>query len=509
MNLVQYDESLYQIEKIEFSILGNTELLNYSAFGRDSDGVQVAELYDNMKPVENGLVDARMGTTDHSIECVTCGLNYQLCPGHIGHLKLNDKVFNAGYLEFVKKVLSCVCLKCSRLLIPPKNIKNLDEVIKNKANRFRINEIKQFIKNLNFCPFCNNPVSKIKKDIKRQHSTVQLTATTNIGEHGSKDEQKTILMPSLCYNILRNVRDSDSSRLGIPSDRSRPEMMIYDVFPIPPIPVRPSTRTGPMSRVYEDSLTRPISDVVKSNKKIGSNKLSNVTYDPNAQQLQMNVIRYYDKDQIKTPKKDKDKNLKSLAERLKGKKGLPRDKLMGKRVNFCGRSVITPDPTIHINQVGVPIFIAMIITIPEEVTDNNIDELTKLCINGPKKYPGANYIIGGKNFSSKNRQPKDLRFVKEINLMPGDIVERHLKDGDIILFNRQPTLHIGSMMAHYVKVIKNPNYKSFRFNISITTPYGADFDGDEMNIFAPQSIGDIICLSTLAMRSNSITAPIL
>ena len=142
-----------------------------------------------------------------------------------------------------------------------------------------------------------------------------------------------------------------------------------------------------------------------------------------------------------------------------------------KRTDFSGRTVITPDPMISINELGVPIAIAKNITFPEIVTPYNIDELSKLVRNGRETYPGANFVIPASSADSDAKLPIDLRFRKEkIELRYGDVVERHTKNGDIFLLNRQPTLHKLSMMGHRTKVIDNPNYCTFRINPNVTTP---------------------------------------
>ena len=142
-----------------------------------------------------------------------------------------------------------------------------------------------------------------------------------------------------------------------------------------------------------------------------------------------------------------------------------------KRTDFSGRTVITPDPNLSINELGMPIAIAKNITFPEIVTPYNKEYLEKLVRNGREKYPGANFVIPASSGDSDGKLPIDLRFRKEkIELRYGDVVERHIQNGDIVLLNRQPTLHKQSMMGHRVKVINNPNYCTFRINPNVTTP---------------------------------------
>ena len=154
---------------------------------------------------------------------------------------------------------------------------------------------------------------------------------------------------------------------------------------------------------------------------------------------------------------------------------------MGKRVDFSARSVITGDPNLSIRQLGVPMKIAKNITKPIKVNDRNRDFLLKLIQNGPDVYPGAKIL------ERKNGENISLRYVDRdsIRLDNGDIVHRHMMDGDAVLFNRQPSLHRMSMMCHIVKVMKKGD--TFRMNVGCTKPYNADFDGDEMNMHMPQN----------------------
>ena len=173
------------------------------------------------------------------------------------------------------------------------------------------------------------------------------------------------------------------------------------------------------------------------------------------------------------------KAIKSIRERLKGKEGRLRKNLMGKRVDFSARTVVSPDPNLDLDQLGVPRSMALNLTIPETVSSLNMERLKELVVNGPSQWPGAKTIkrTDGKVF--------DLRFTQnreEIQLNPGYVIERHLQDNDYVIFNRQPSLHRMSMMGHRIKILP---FSSFRLNLSVTTPYNADFDGDEMNMHVP------------------------
>ena len=193
--------------------------------------------------------------------------------------------------------------------------------------------------------------------------------------------------------------------------------------------------------------------------------------------------------------------LKSIKERLVGKGGRVRGNLMGKRVDFSARSVITPDASIGVRELGVPIQIAKNMTTPEYVNKRNIIFLKKLVSNGPDIYPGAKIL------QRKSGESISLRYVDRdsLEINEGDIVHRHLMDGDPVLFNRQPSLHKMSMMCHITRVLKKGF--TFRLNVGVTKPYNADFDGDEMNLHQPQDDEARTELRTLAAVAEQIISP--
>ncbi|MCK4482857.1 DNA-directed RNA polymerase subunit A'/A'', partial [Candidatus Bathyarchaeota archaeon] len=201
--------------------------------------------------------------------------------------------------------------------------------------------------------------------------------------------------------------------------------------------------------------------------------------------LQYHVTTYYNNEASGIPpaRHRSGRALKTLSQRLKGKEGRFRSNLSGKRVDFSARTVISPDPNLDIDEVGVPLEIAVRLSVPEKITEWNIEEMRKLVVNGSEKYPGALYIIRPDGKRIRLEFVVDRQKIAEA-LEPGFIVERHLKKGDIAIFNRQPSLHRMSIMAHKVHVLP---YKTFRLHLCVCPPYNSDFDGDEMNLHIPQS----------------------
>ncbi|KAM0677143.1 DNA-directed RNA polymerase II core subunit rpo21 [Binucleata daphniae] len=483
------------------------------------------ETFENGIPKDSGLADPRMGTSDYKILCSTCGKNAQDCQGHFGHIELTKPVFHIGYINKIKKVLECICFYCSSIKVQEKkesgakesgtkesgikenatneNITNNNELIEeiNKTDnapvsffalRHRLNKVWTLCKTKNVCDACGNKQPLIRKEGLNLLAFMKATDA----------DGKILLSPEKVLQILKKISDEDISRLGFSIIHSRPEYMILTTLIVAPPAARPAIQMDGLRG--EDDLTHKYADIIKANinlRRYESEGAPTHILRDYEQLLQFHVATLIDNDISGQPQalQKSGRPLKSLSARLKGKEGRLRYNLMGKRVDFSARTVITPDPNISLVEVGVPLTIAMIHTYNECVNALNIDNLQKLVNTGPNTHPGANYVI------RTDGQRIDLRFNRnDIQLQEGYVVERHLQDGDIVLFNRQPSLHKMSMMAHKVRVM---NKKTFRLNLSVTTPYNADFDGDEMNLHAPQSLLCKSELEELAFVSKQIVSP--
>lgn len=180
-------------------------------------------------------------------------------------------------------------------------------------------------------------------------------------------------------------------------------------------------------------------------------------------------------------------------------------KMMGKRVNFAGRSVISPDPYISTDQIGVPEFIARTLTFPESV--RNLEKLKQCVINGAFKHPGANFIEypNGEKKALENMSLGERKAEAALLGSGGKTVLRHLESGDPLLVNRQPTLHKPSIMAHIARVL--PKEQTIRMHYANCKAYNADFDGDEMNIHLPQNYTAIAEAFELASTHKQYIVP--
>lgn len=522
----RFDE-ISNIDRIEFTLYGNDEIKRASAVVNDTYGINIAETYDLLEPKRGGLVDPRLGTADSTMLCATCGLEYKNCQGHFGHTELAEPVWHMGFINTVKSIMACICIRCSKLLIN-KSIDEINQVIRNKYGKVRFAEIKKLTSGIKYCQrtdyACGSPVPVITKKIVNTGNTsgsILLQAETELsgvseedgGNPLGKKRVIEILKPKTVYNILKNVSDLDYQIMGFDTVKARPEDMIIINFPVPPIAIRPPAKKDFLSSgVSEDTLTHKLADIIKYNIKVrklldkeaatGEDMKYNDDY---IRQLQYQIATYYNNEDINLPisqQKTGGRPTKSISERISGKTGRIRQNLNGKRVEGSGRAVITSDPTIGIDEVGIPLKIAMSIPFPEVVTPDNYEYLSKLVANGRDKYPGIIKIINRKGVSY------DIRYrTRAMKIQFGDIVERHLVDGDYVLFNRQPSLHKLSMMGHKVKVSLNDKFTTFRMNPSACKPYNADFDGDEMNVFVPQTIQSVVELSMLANVTSLIISP--
>ena len=465
-----------------------------------------AGTFEGNEPKIGGLFDPRMGVLDSGKECRSCGQTNHKCPGHFGHFRLARPVYYIQFFPFILNVLSCVCIRCSKLMIDKEYRKHFLK----RRGEARWRDVLTACKEIRRCGQetedgcgARKPNRFVREGIAR--IVAEWDDVEGSGEKNTAVKQKQPLEVEYVLRLFRRITDEDVDFMGLSRFWCRPDWMICTVLAIPPPQVRPSVITDNNQR-SEDDLTHKLAEIIKTNNtylqpRIDANAAKSVI-DEWTNVLQYHVATLVD-NQIPGVAPSAQRNgrpLKSIQQRLGSKEGRIRYNIQGKRVEFSARSVITPDPNISITELGVPEKIAMNLTRPERVTRFNRDKLYKFIQNGPLKFPGAKTI----------RRPDgriiSLRHVntKEVVLHIGDVVNRHLMDGDIVLFNRQPTLHRMSMMGHRVKVLP---YKTFRLNVSVTAPYNADFDGDEMNMHCPQSYEAATELEEIAAVPHQILRP--
>jgi len=441
------------INGLYFTLL-NPEQIKRIASAR----IVTPELYDiDGYPVDGGLMDLRLGAIDPGVRCRTCGGRLKECLGHPGIVELSRPVVHVKYIPIIEMCLRCFCQHCGKFLLSDEKSKEYSSL------KDRIKKAKDSKK----CPHCGNPQDKMK---------LEKPLTFKKG--------KKRIFPDEIREMLVNIPNDDLKSVGIQAEIFRPEWGILTVLLVPPVTVRPSITldTGERS---EDDLTHKLGDIIRADQRLRENLNAGapeVIIDDLWDLLQYHVTTFYDNSMAGVPpaRHRSGHPLKTITERIKGKEGRIRHNLAGKRVNFSSRTVISPDPNLKLNEVGVPKAIATTLTVNESVTTLNIEYLKNLIKS--ESYPGANYII--RPDGKRKKITKELKEEIIAELAPGYVVERHLRDGDIVLFNRHPSLHKASLMAHFVKVLP---HKTFRLHPAVAFPYNADFDGDEMNIHVPQT----------------------
>jgi len=532
-----------EIGTISFGLMDPEEYREMSA-----TKIITADTYDDDGfPIDMGLMDPRLGVIDPGLECKTCGQHSGSCNGHFGHIELAAPVIHVGFTKLIRRLLRGTCRDCSRLCLDEQEREEFREQLQTTVDLGEdVNDVTKAAirqaRKKDVCPFCGGQQYDINHEKPTTYYEVQQVLSSEYAELISaamqgdeeeereptappelaeetgidlsrineilsgefrprEDDRKAIekaldvdlteedmnkLMPSDIRDWFEDIPDEDIEVLGINADRSRPEWMILTVLPVPPVTARPSITLDNGQR-SEDDLTHKLVDIIRINQRFMENREAGapqLIIEDLWELLQYHVTTFMDNEISGTPpaRHRSGRPLKTLSQRLKGKEGRFRGSLSGKRVNFSARTVISPDPTLSLNEVGVPDRVAKEMTQTMNVTDRNLQDARRYVSNGPEAHPGANYVKrpDGRRLKVTEKNCEELAE----KVQPGWEVNRHMIDGDIIIFNRQPSLHRMSIMAHEVVVMP---YKTFRLNTTVCPPYNADFDGDEMNMHALQN----------------------
>lgn len=522
-----------QISSIKFGAMTAGEIARSSQIE-----VVSRELYNfpDRNQAKGGVLDSRLGAIDKRAVCDTCYSNLADCIGHFGYIKLRLPVFHIGYFKATLQILQMICKSCSRVLLEPDLRDRYISVMrspkvssKSNIRGSLVRELWNRCRRVRVCPYCgalnglvrktgllklvhypdnNKPPAKKKHDdeddvgeeddVKKHYAFhpefgTAVAEDTELRKHIGKAADD--LNPQRVLDLFMKMPPGDVQLLDMDPKIGRPERLLVQYIPVPPLCIRPTVCSDPSVGSTEDDLTVKLAEIVHINNVIAHAMERGVTTQnvfENWDLLQVEVARYVNSEQPGLPPmQGNSKPLRGISQRLKGKTGRFRGNLSGKRVDFSGRTVISPDPNLAIDEVGVPQRVCQVLTYPERVTPHNIGRLRRAVINGPDEYPGANFVtlVDAVESASSPKNTKlflrygDRRKIAK-NLKFGSVVERHLIDGDVVLFNRQPSLHRISIMSHRVRV--SP-HRTFRFNECVCSPYNADFDGDEMNLHVPQT----------------------
>ena len=528
-----------EISSIHFGLMNPEEYRDMSA-----TKIITADTYDDDGfPIDMGLMDPRLGVIDPGLECKTCGKHSGQCNGHFGHIELAAPVIHVGFTKLIRRLLRGTCRNCSRLLLDEGQREDFEQELERtrSLDQDLTDVTKAAIRQArkaDFCPFCGEEQFDIQHEKPTTYYEIQSVLASDYPERiaaAMQDEDDPIappelaeetgidlerinqvlsgefrpaesdrkrleealdvdlteedmnkLMPSDIRDWFENIPQEDVEALGIDHERSRPEWMILTVLPVPPVTARPSITLDNGQR-SEDDLTHKLVDIIRINQRFMENREAGapqLIIEDLWELLQYHVTTFMDNEISGTPpaRHRSGRPLKTLSQRLKGKEGRFRGSLSGKRVNFSARTVISPDPTLSLNEVGVPERVAKEMTQTMHVNERNLERAQRYVSSGPEAHPGANYVRRSDGRRLKVTEKNCEELAEKIE--PGWEVNRHLVDGDIVLFNRQPSLHRMSIMAHEVVVMP---YHTFRLNTVVCPPYNADFDGDEMNMHALQN----------------------
>lgn len=522
MKEVVVDIAPKKIKGLEFSALSASDIVAQSEV--EISTRDLFDLENGRTPKVGGALDTKMGVSSSHAECSTCHGNLASCHGHFGHIKLALPVFHVGYFKATIQILQGVCKNCASILLSDDDKRQFLAELRRPGvdNLRRMGTLKKVLdqcKKQRRCLHCGMLNGVVKKaaagsgsaSLKIIHDTFRW-----VGKKSAPEKEKWVgdwkqvlehnpelerymkrcmddLNPLKTLNLFKQVKPEDCELLGIDSavKSGRPETYIWRYLPAPPVCIRPSVMMQDSPASNEDDLTVKLTEIVWTSSLIKAGLEKGISINNMMEQwdyLQLAVAMYINSDSVNPAMMPgasggKTKPIRGFCQRLKGKQGRFRGNLSGKRVDFSGRTVISPDPNLSIDEVAVPDRVAKVLTYPEKVTRYNKHKLQQLVINGPNVHPGANYLLKKNDDARRNLRYGDrMKLAK--NLQYGDVVERHIEDGDVVLFNRQPSLHRLSILSHYAKI--RP-WRTFRLNECVCTPYNADFDGDEMNLHVPQT----------------------
>lgn len=480
-----------EIESIIFGIYSSEQVISES----------VAHVNNNKMTGEGSVYDDRMGTMDNLKSCVSCGMSCKECPGHFGHIELHYPVLHPMYYRLIVNFLKCFCFQCHKFLLTADHLK-LDNIMRYQKEA-RFEKILEKMEKIDVCFHCENPKAKI------------IFVTTESSIYMVFKKTRILMSEDDIKKIFDNVSDDDVKLLGYDPNWVHPKNLILSAIPVLPPISRPYVFSD--GAMCDDDLTIQYIEIIKANNHLKEPGITESKQQKHVQTLKFRIKTLMNNSQGKA-RHTNGRPIKAIKERLSGKEGHIRSNLMGKRVNQSARTVIGPDPTVRTDEVVIPEKIASILTKPERITHYNIQEMQKLVDSdkaqfvirdgikgrlnlkaymhkkGTKILPGDIVLRGeekidptllsGFSLVSGDRIQRGDEIIDNIEapyrknfvLKIGDILERNLRNGDLVLFNRQPTLHKGSMLAK--KAIIRP-CKTLRFNLASTKTFNADFDGDK------------------------------
>lgn len=522
------DNQIMEIANIRFSLLSEQEIRKMA----------VCEVSNTKMSGPGSVYDERMGVLQNGKACLSCGNSNKDCVGHFGFMTLARPIIHPLFFKHVMSILRCVCAECNRLILTPGMMRF--HGIHRVSKQLRLKKLRDKLEKISECAHCGSMV----------HKYVISTADKMIYRviRGGEGD-RVLVSDDQTHAILSRLTPEDLFYLGYSGTREgieghhHPQNMVLTVLPVLPPVARPYIISDNVT--CDDDLTIQYLEIIKANNHIRNPAYNDIKKAKYISLLKFRIRSLFD-NSSGSSKHSNGRPLRGIKKRLTGKEGLIRNNLMGKRVDKSARSVIGPDPTLRTDEIAVPREIANILTRTVPVTEVNRDEIMRWL-----ETDLVNYIIrrdGNTRINVKyacykhqvrlmngdwirRKGERRLRFVmkdansvvlmegdsifrdgewihcvpetirRPISVEVGDVVERRLVDGDILLLNRQPTLHKGSMIAQKIRVM---DCKTIRLNLATTKTFNADFDGDEMNLHCPASIDAETELRLLSSLPNHL-----
>jgi len=470
---------------------------------------------DTHEPFHQGLYDTALGQYDQNARyakpCSTCG-EKERCPLHQHGVPLLAPLYHPKWIRRTFSILCCVCWHCLRLRIPLGSpAGRIGAAIQDPEAR-----LDYFSEKGKTTWVCNDTtVSATGAPLPVGHPDVGCGRSQPLIRCSPADLKMTVVhtnrvevtlpsgktrrdvvweseyRPLMAEQVLakfERISAATYAAIGIDVEVVHPRSLFITHILVPSAAIRPPVFKGPGKPVMDD-MTNALLEVLKLNREL---KRPDSVHDElrtlKLETLQAPVASLITNKELRLGQVDRP--LPGIEQGLVGKPGLIRGNLLGKRVRFGGRTVLTSDPTLRVDQIGVPREIAHILTVPERVTARNRAELQAYIRPSPLHPRRANRVTIQRTSTTYDLTvpPHDRPQRRDEianNLAVGDIVHRHLRDGDVVLVNRQPSLHKLSLMAHEVVVWDG---KTFKLSPAVLAPYNADCDGDEINIHVPQTL---------------------
>jgi DNA-directed RNA polymerase beta' subunit len=444
------------------------------------------DLTRNNLPYPNGINDAHMGTTSNEWECDTCHHDKRLCPGHPGVINLNYPVPSPMFLKDIMKWLKIICFNCGKVVIPYRHLRfREDRILGEYVKTIRTNN-----KNVP-CVHCGAIHPNIVKE-KTDPISVYMEFYDIRTTSAAKGQllEKLPLYPHQMQAIFNKITDETVMQMGKPLE-CHPRKLVINALRVPENTIRPDIKKIGGGRSNNNDLTVLLQTIVKINDQIPASVPIDMDSSKIDEDMKIQVhnlcLTVYDliKGSNSTAKRgivnNSKKPLTSIAKRLPRKFGRIRRNLMGRRANYMGRSFITGDPFLRIDEVGVPLSIARDIQKPEIVREYNYKEMMTYFMNGNKRYPGCSKVKRAATGATHWVE----RIKGDFRLEIGDTIYRDIITGDRVNFNRQPSLEPSSISSMRVVVMEKGD--TIRMNVLSCPLFNADFDGDAMNLLFTRS----------------------